>query len=157
MIQSLCDDCLMIQSSNDGFFTDLCLERIIKLLSYGLEQLTILRYNISDSAFDELNVAIASSQLKQLIYDCYLTVEKAKSLAWLLTQTTTLDEVSIRFCRGFDCNIDVAKILVDAMAHSHVNKLNLGDLDWRKCSPVFLNLDHRIAFLPIINEHDEYF
>ena len=131
---------------------DLCLERITELLSYGLEQLTFQMYDVSDSAFDELSAAIASSQLKQLNYNCHLTIEKAKSLAKLLTQTTTLDEVSIGHCRvllikhGFDCDIDVAKILVDAMAHSRVNKLRLRFLDHKKCSQFLSNLEHRITF-----------
>ena len=124
---------LIIESTDYRFFTDLCLERITKLLSYGLEQLTLQKYDISDSAFDELTAAIASSQLKRLNYDSYLTIGKAKSLARLLTQTTTLDEVSVGRCRvlrcwycgenSFDSEIDVAEILVDALKYSHVRKL----------------------------------
>ena len=134
------------------FFTDLCLEKITKLLSYGLEQLTFRRYNISDSSFDELNAAIASSQLKRLNYDNYLTIEKAKSLARLLTQTATLDKVSVGHCgwtsigleHGISCDINVVKILVDAMKHSRVNKLHLRvDVN---CSQVFLILEPRLTF-----------
>ena len=105
-------------------------------------------YDISDVAFDELSTAIASSQLKQLNYDSYLTIEKAKSLARLLTQTATLDEVSVGCCGakhklGFDCDINVAKILDDAMKHSRVNKLHLRVHE--KCSQVFLILEPRLT------------
>ena len=156
---------LIIEPSYHHFFTDLCLERITKLLNYGLEQLSFQMHNISDSAFDELNAAIASSQLKQLNYDCYLSIEKAKSLARLLTQTTTLDEVSVGHCivlvdHGFDCDTNVAKILFDAMAHSRVSKLYVRFLDHRKCSQVFSNLEHRLTFGCDENtyyDHDEYF
>ena len=118
-------------------------------------------YNISDSAFDELSAAIASSQLKRLNYDSYLTIEKAKSLARLLTQTTTLDKVSVGRCTvlledGIDCDINVAKILVDAMKHSRVNKLHLRVHE--ECSQVFLILEPRLTFgCYTYYNHDVYF
>ena len=116
--------------------------------SYGLERLTFLM-DISDSAFDELTAAIASSQLTHLSFNCYLTIEKAKSLAGLLTQTTTLDEVSVGRCGGlfkyrFQCDTDVPKILSDAMKHSHVNKLNLRF--YMECSQFLSNLEPRLTF-----------
>ena len=151
---------LIIEASDNRFYTDLCLERITKLLSYGLEQLTFQMYNTSDSAFDELNAAIASSQLKRLSYDSYLTIGKAKSLARLLTQTTTLDKVSAGLCgvldeHSIDCDINVVKILVDAMKHSRVNKLHLRV--HKKCSQVFLILEPRLTFGCYMNNYDEYF
>ena len=106
-------------------------------------------YNISDSAFDELTAAIESSQLKQLNYGYHLTIEKAKSLARLLTQTTTLDEVSVRRCgvllqHEFKCgDIDVVKILFDAMKHSRVNKPHLRGCE--KFSQSFSNLEDRLT------------
>ena len=91
-------------------------------------------------AFDELSAAIASSQLKHLSFNCYLTIEKAKSLAGLLTQTTTLDEVSVGRCGGLfkyrlQCDTDVTNLLSDAMKHSRVNKLNLRL--YKECSVLF--------------------
>ena len=138
---------LIIESAGDDSPTDLCLERITKLLSYGLEQLTFQMFDTSDSAFDELTAAIASSQLKQLNFGWYLTIKKAKSLARLLTQTATLDEVSVGHCleHGINCDINVVKILVDVMKHSRVNKLHLRFVD-ENCSQVFLILEPRLTF-----------
>ena len=107
-----------------------CLDGIIKLLSSGLEQLTLQIFNISSSELNELIATITPSKLKRLNFNCFYNIENAKSLAKLLTQTVTLDEVTVGQCsqmllyrHQFDCS--AARILIDAMAHSSVKILHL--------------------------------
>ena len=95
------------------------------MLSSDLQQLTLRRFAFSNSAFNDLIAAIATSKLKQLNYNCGLNLEMAMSLAKLLTQTEFLDEVSVGECYPFLLRndyriyIDTLRIDCDAAMQSH--------------------------------------
>ena len=128
-----------------------CVHGIAHLLNASLSNLTLEDCLISSTDFDSLTAAIATSKLKQLeiAYVSFwpssfgINIVRGRSLAKLLTQSKTLEDVTVVMDSELeytnDCN--VARLLVEAMTHSSVKKLSLGDLDYCDISDIHYDRD----------------
>ena len=123
---------------HDVHIDHLCVHGIAHLLNTSLDHLTLHNCLITSTDFDSLITAMASSKLKQLeiIYQKYqyksmplsksrssINLVRGRSLAKLLTQSKTLEEVTVEMGIEYTNNCNVARLLVEAMTHSSVKKL----------------------------------
>ena len=101
-----------------------CTSELIHLLT-SLKQLYVSNFSISSDDWSLLTTAIATtSELKQLtiLYVDIANVAMGKSLAKLLTQAKTLEEV-ILFEFYIDCSIST--LLLGALERSRIKKLTV--------------------------------
>ena len=101
-----------------------CTSELIHLLT-SLKQLYVSNFSISSDDWSLLTTAIATtSELKQLtiLYVDIANVAMGKSLAKLLTQAKTLEEV-ILFEFYIDCS--VSTLLLEALKRSRIKKLTV--------------------------------
>ena len=99
-----------------------CTSEIIPLLT-SLKHLLISNFSISSDDWNRLTTAIATtSELKQLniSYVDIASVVMGKSLATLLTQAKTLEEVNLLEVR-IDCSVDT--LLSEATKLSRIKKI----------------------------------
>ena len=105
---------------NGVFFNQSCVNGLSHLLNSSLTNLKVETCSIFENDFDDLVTSIAQSQLKQLYFkDLNFDREMGKSLARLLTQSKTLEKVTV--LELMDCK--VTRILIEAMTHSSVKDL----------------------------------
>ena len=91
-----------------------------------LHKLRLLECTISSNDYCHLTTAIANSNLTQFTSSSLsIDVAAGKALARALTQSKTLEEVTVVERPSMD--IEVAKALVEAMNHSSVEKLRIGE------------------------------
>lgn len=111
-----------------------CVDGLVHLLKSSLIQLKINRCIFSYNEFYELITAIATSKLKQLEFtgSFEIDVKMGKSLARLLTQSKTLEEITLP---PMDCT--VARLLDEARTHSNVKKLSPSS---NKCREVDISM-----------------
>ena len=109
-----------------------CVRGIAHLLNTSLNNLTLEDCTISSTDFDSLTTAIATSKLKHLeiIYLLWssnfgITPVRGRSLAKLLTQSKTLEEVTVVMNSEYTNDCNVVRLLVETMTHSSVKKLIL--------------------------------
>ena len=129
----------------------LCVDGIVHLLNTSLNHLTLVDCIISSADFDSLTTAIATSELKHLEILYYLlwssafgiNLVRGQSLAKLLTQSKTLEEVTVEMGSEYiyinTCN--VARLLVEAMTHSSVKKLKLKTYHYCDVSDIHYDID----------------
>ena len=108
----------------------LCVHGIAHLLNTSLNNLTLENCIISSTDFDSLTTAIATSELKHLeIINWYCTIGInhviGRSLAKLLTQSKTLEEVTVVMDNWYAIDCNITRLLFEAMTHSSVKKLKL--------------------------------
>ena len=107
-----------------------CVEVLIHSLTSPhtrLLKLELSRCTISSSDYCHLTTAIPTSNLTHFTTNRLgMDVSSAKGLARALTQSKTLEEVEVT--REFPMNNEVAQILLEAMNHSSVKKLKIGDV-----------------------------
>lgn len=133
-----------------------CVHGITHLLNTSLNNLTLQDCLISSTDFDSLTSAIATSKLKQLeiAYVSFwpssfgINLVRGQSLAKLLTQSKTLEEVTVVMDSEYTNDCNVARLLVEAMTHSTVKKLSLGTLDYCDISDIHYDRD-RIEVLAL--------
>ena len=103
-----------------------CVEILIHSLTSPhsrLLKLELWKCTISSSDYCHLTTAIPTSNLTHFTTDeLGMDVSSAKGLARALTQSKTLEEVEVW---EHTMNNEVAQILVEAMNHSSVKKLNI--------------------------------
>ena len=133
-----------------------CVRGITHLLNTSLNNLTLQDCLISSTDLDSLTTAIATSKLKQLeiAYVSFwpssfgINLVRGQSLAKLLTQSKTLEEVIVVMDSEYTNDCNVARLLVKAMTHSSVKKLSLGTLDYCDISDIHYDRD-RIEVLSL--------
>ena len=106
-----------------------CVEVLIDSLTSPhscLLKLEVWDCTISSSDYCHLTTAIPTSNLTHFTTgDLGIDVSSAKGLARAMTQSKTLEEVEVE---DTFLNNEVARILLEAMNHSSVKKLKIGDL-----------------------------
>ena len=128
----------------DVHIDQLCLHGIAHLLTTSLNNLTLRNCLFSSTDFDSLTTAIATSKLKHLKiiffgFNFGMNLVRGQSLAKLLTQSKTLEEVIVVMHLEYTNNCNVARLLVEAMTHSSVKKLIVQTL-W-KCDVSDIHYD----------------
>ena len=103
------------------FFEQSCVNGLAHLLNSSLIHLRIEKCTILSNEFDDLIAAITTSKLKQLEF---IGLEVDKSLVGLLTQSKTLEEVTVLYPMN---SCDVARLLVEAMTNSSVKNLTINN------------------------------
>ena len=127
-----------------------CVSGIAHLLNTSLKNLTLKNYRISSTDFDSLTAAIATSELKKLeITPDIINPVRGQSLAKLLTQSKTLEEVTVVMGSEYTNNCNVARLLVEAMTHSSVKNLKLRLKTYHYCDVSDIHYDRdRVEVLP---------
>ena len=115
----------------------LCVHGIAHLLNTSLNSLTLQDCLISSTDFDSLTTAIATSKLKKLeiTHASFwssafgINLVRGWSLAKLLTQSKTLEEVTVVMNSEYTNDCNVVRLLLETMTHSSVKKLILEAYD----------------------------
>ena len=111
-----------------------------------------MNYLISSTDFDSLTTAIATSKLKKLeIRPDIINPVRGQSLAKLLTQSKTLEEVTVEMNSEYTNNCNIVRLLVEAMSRSSVKKLQLKTADYCDVSKIHYDRD-RVKVSPSIKE-----
>ena len=134
---------------HDVHIDHLCVHGIAHLLntSLKLNNLTLSNCLITSTDFDSLTTAIATSKLKHLTITFFMgsnfgiNLVRGWSLAKLLTQSKTLEEVTVEMGIEYTNNCNVARLLVEAMTHSSVKKLILYTLYYCDVSDIHYDRD----------------
>ena len=104
----------------DGvFIKQSCVNGLSHLLNSSLTDLKVETCSSFEKDFDDLITSIAQSELKQLYFKnlrIHFDQDLSKSLARLLTQSKTLEKVTVLELDPMDCK--VTRTLIKAMTHS---------------------------------------
>ena len=133
---------------HDVHINHLCIHGIAHLLNTSLNHLTLVDCQLSSTDFDNFANAIATSKLKHLKISCWhsscnvgINPVRGQSLAELLTQSKTLEEVTVEMNSEYTNNCNIVRLLVEAMSHSSVKKLQLKTADYCDVSKVHYDRD----------------
>ena len=129
-----------------------CVRGIAYLLNTSLNHLTLQNCIISSTDFDCLTTAIATSKLKKLKISYFhwsrytipfgFNLVRGRSLAKLLTQSKTLEEVRVELSYWeYTNDCGVVRLLLEAMAHSSVKKLIVDFLELKICDVSDIHYD----------------
>ena len=139
-----------------------CVHGIAHLLNTSLNSLTIVDCQLSSTDFDSLTTAIATSELKHLEIFCWYSTcnvgvnpARGQSLAKLLTQSKTLEEVIVKMNSQYTNDCNVVRLLVKAMTHSSVKKLQLETAYYCDVSEIHYDRD-RVEVSPSRKETSYY-
>ena len=107
-----------------------CVEVLVHSLTSphsSLHELELYKCTISSSDYHHLTTAMATSNLRHFTTNCILhnDVTAAKGLATALTHSKTLECVQV--CEH-PISYDVVRVLAEAMNHSRVKRLVIGDV-----------------------------